>query len=127
MNENPMIQSSQFTMRVYAMAAGLYGTAVAMIIDALYSVFHILGAGSSAASSSTYFVIGLGFIILALSGSCIVPVNGTLAALFLLVAPVGLFFVLGWWALLCAPLLVLAAILAYLDHNRSERSYPAVD
>jgi hypothetical protein len=50
-----------------------------------------------------------------------------LAALFLLVAPVGLFFVLGWWGLLCAPLLVLAAILAHFDHNRSEQSYPAVD
>ena len=107
-------------MRTYAMAAGLYGTAVAIVIYALYSVFHVLWPVSSRSDSSFYFLLELGLIMLATAGSLVVAAHAPLGSLFLLLAVAGAFVILGWWALLTAPLWLLAAFLACLDFARSD-------
>jgi hypothetical protein len=116
-----MMQLRYFTTQVYAMAAGLYGTAVAIVIDALISVFHILGVPGNAVGSFSRFLLSLGFIILAVAGSCIVSASHRLASLLLVLATCGFFLVLGWWAVFAAPLLLLAAILAFFGDSRTLR------
>jgi hypothetical protein len=111
------MQFRHFTTQVYAMAAGLYGTAIAIVIDALISVFHILSVPGGAVDSFTHFLLGLGLIMLAAAGSYIVPASRHLASLLLVVAACGLFLVLGQWAILAAPLLLLAALLAYFGDS----------
>jgi hypothetical protein len=108
-----------FTTEVYAMAAGLYGTAVAIVIDALISVFHILGVPGNVVDSFSRFLLSLGFIILAVAGSCIVSASHRLASLLLVLATCGFFLVLGWWAVFAAPLLLLAALLAFFGDSRT--------
>jgi hypothetical protein len=115
-----MVQPAHSTMRTYAMAAGLYGTAVAIIIDALYSVFHVLWPVSSTSDSPIYFLLELGLIVLATAGSFVLAAQARLGAALLVLAVLGAFASLGWWALLIAPLWLLAAFLAYLDFARSE-------
>jgi hypothetical protein len=115
-----MIQPAHSSMRSYAMAAGLYGTAVAIIIDALYSVFHILWPVTSKSDSSMYFLLELVLIMLATAGSFVVAAHAPLGILLLVLAVLGTFGILGWWALLNAPLWLLAAFLACLDFSRSE-------
>jgi hypothetical protein len=114
-----MMQSRHFTIDVYATAAGLYGTAVAIVIDALISVFHILTVPGNAADSSSHFLLGLVVIIVAVAGSCIVSASHRLASLLLVLATGGFFLVLGRWALFATPLLLLAAVLAVFGENRS--------
>jgi hypothetical protein len=113
-----MMQLHHFTTQVYAMAAGLFGTAVAIVIDALISVFHILGVSGNAADSFSRFLLSLGFIILSLAGSYIVSASHRLAALLLVLATCGFFLVLGRWAVFAAPLLLLAALLAFFGDSR---------
>ena|SRR5215469_7575151 len=115
-----MVQSAHSSMRTYAMAAGLYGTAVAIIIDALYSVFHVLWPVTIASDSSIYFLFELGLIMLASAGSFVIAANAHLGAVLLVLAVLGAFSTLGWWALLIAPLWLLAAFLACLDFARPE-------
>jgi hypothetical protein len=101
------------------MAAGLYGTAIAMVIDALISVFHILGVPGNAVDSFSRFLLGLGFMIVAVAGSCIVSASHRLSALLLMLATCGFFLVLGRWAAFAAPLLLLAALLAFFGDSRT--------
>jgi hypothetical protein len=115
-----MMQPAHSTTRTYAMAAGLYGTAVAIIMDALYSVFHILWPVTSNSDSSIYFLFELGLIMLATAGSFVIAAHAHLGAVLLVLAVLGAFGILGWWALLIAPLWLLAAFLACLDFARSE-------
>ena len=115
-----MMQPPHSDTRTYAMAAGLYGTAVAIIIDALYSVFHVLWPISSKADSSTYFLLELVLIMLATAGSLVIAVHAPLGSGLLVLALLGALATLGWWALLIAPLWLLAAFLACLDFTRSK-------
>jgi hypothetical protein len=114
-----MIQLRYFTTQVYAMAAGLYGAVIAIVIDALISVFHILSVPGNAADSFSRFLLGLGFIILAVAGSCIISASHRLASLVLVLATCGFFLVLGPWAVFDAPLLLLAAFLAFFGDSRT--------
>jgi hypothetical protein len=122
-----MIQPAHSATRTYAMAAGLYGTAVAIIMDALYSVFHVLWPATSTSDSSLYFLLELGLIMLATAGSFVVAAHARLGAFALLLAVAGAFVILGWWALLIAPLWLLAAFLACLDFARSEGRLKSTD
>jgi hypothetical protein len=115
-----MIQPAHSTMRTYAMATGLYGTAVAIIIDTLYSVFHVLWPVTSKSDSSIYFLLELVLVVLATAGSFVMAAHAHLGAFLVVLAVLGAFVILGWWALLIAPLWLLAAFLACLDFARSE-------
>jgi hypothetical protein len=109
------------------MAAGLYGTAVAIIIDALYSVFHVLWPVTSKSDSPMYFLLELVLIMLATAGSFVVAAHAPLGSFLLVLAVLGAFGTLGWWALLIAPLWLLAAFLACLDFAISEGRLRSTD
>jgi hypothetical protein len=116
-----MVPPTQFTPRICAVIAGLFGTAVSIVVYALYSIFLVLGPVTSRTDSSVAFVLELGLILLAAAGSCLILVKAPLGAVFLVASELGSFYVLGWLALLTAPLWLLAAFLPYFDHYRLEQ------
>jgi hypothetical protein len=96
-------------------------------VYALYSIFLVLGPVTSQTDSSATFALELGIILLAAVGSCLILVKAPLGAVFLVAAELGSFFVMGWLALLTAPLWLLATFLPWFDRDRSEQpdSWPA--
>jgi hypothetical protein len=116
-----MVQPTQFTPRICAVVAGLFGIAVSIVVYALNSIFLVLGPVTSRTDSSFTFALELALILLAAVGSCLILVKPPLGAMFLVAAELGSFYVLGWLALLTAPLWLLAAFLPHFDHDQLEQ------
>jgi hypothetical protein len=116
-----MVPPTQFSPRICALIAGIFGIAVSIVIFALYSIFLVLGPVTSQTDSTITFALELGIILLAAVGSCLILVKAPLGAVFLVVAVLGSILVMGWLALLTAPLWLLAAFLPRFDRGRSEQ------
>jgi hypothetical protein len=107
----------RFTFRTIAMIVGLIGTLIALIIDVLYSLVHVLGKVSGFTNDTSHFFWGLFVVLVALGGSFLAPVLPILAAIMLLGAGIGFFFVVGWWAVIASPFLFVAAILTFSNRR----------
>jgi hypothetical protein len=107
----------RLTMRTIAMIVGLVGTAVALVINILYSLAHVLGRVSGITDDSSHFFFGLLAVLVALGGSFLTVFTPLLAAAMLLAAGIGFFFVVGWWALIASPFLFVAALLAFSNRR----------
>jgi hypothetical protein len=103
----------RFTLRTIAMIVGLIGVVVALIIDILYSLIHVLGRVAGITNDSSHFFYGLLVVLIGLGGSFLAPIVPLLAAVMLLGAGIGFFFVVGWWAFLASPFLIVAALLTF--------------
>jgi hypothetical protein len=112
-----------FTMRTLALIIGLLGVVIAIIINLLYSSFHVLGRVSGVANDQTHFFWGLFVILIGLVGSLFAPFIPTAAVVLLVVAAIAFFFIAGWWALLASPFLLIAALLAYRYSRVQQRAY----
>ncbi len=104
---------ARFTMRTIAMIVGLIGVVIALIVNILYSLIHVLGRVAGITNDSTHFFYGLLVVLVALCGSFLAPVLPILAEIMLVAAGIGFFFVVGWWAFLASPFLIVAAILTF--------------
>ena len=102
---------ARFTMRTIAMIVGLIGTVLALIIDILYSLVHVLGKVAGMANDSTHFFYGLIVVLVALGGSFLTVISPIIAAIMLLGAGIAFFFIVGWWAIIASVFLFVAALL----------------
>jgi hypothetical protein len=105
-------------LRLLAMATGITGAVLGFVINMLYSLFHVLGRIAGITADSSHFFIGTGLAILAGLGAILLGIP-ELAAALMLIAGVGFFFVMGWWAIIPAIFLFPAALFAYA--SRSQR------
>jgi hypothetical protein len=107
--------------RLGALILGLIGSVIAFLIDILYSAAHRAAAalGDSALDRSHFF-IGLLLVLVGVVGSFIAIGAPTYATVLLLVAGIGLFFVIKGFAIFSIPFFLLAAILAYVDRSSSK-------
>jgi hypothetical protein len=108
---------ARFTMRTIALIVGLVGTVLALIIDILYSLVHVLGRIAGITADSGHFFYGILVVLGALAGSLLAPINATLAAVLLLAAGIGFFFVVGWWAIIASVFLFVAAALTFSNRR----------
>ena len=108
---------ARFTFRTIAMIVGLIGTALALIIDILYSLVHVLGRVAGFTNDTYHFFWGLLVVLVALGGSFLAPVVPILSAIMLLAAGIGFFFVVGWWAVIASPFLIVAAVLTFSNRR----------
>ena len=104
---------ARFSMRVIAMIVGLIGAALALAIVLLYSVFHVLAEVSGMAHDTVHLFWGLFLVLLAAVGAFLATPLPIASAIMLFVAGVGLFFVVGWWAVIAAPFLLVAAAMTF--------------
>ena len=103
----------RFTFRTIALIVGLIGTVLAFIVDILYSLVHVLGRVAGFTNDTSHFFWGLLVVLVALGGSFLAPVVPILSAIMLLAAGIGFFFVVGWWAVIASPFLIVAAVLTF--------------
>lgn len=104
-------QLARFSMRTVAMIVGLVGTVLALIVNVMYSLLHTLGRVTGVTADTGHFFWGLFVVLLGLSGSLLAPILPIVSCILLAVAGVALFFVVGWWALIASPFLLVAAAL----------------
>lgn len=107
----------RFTFRTIAMIVGLIGTVLAFIIDILYSLAHVLGRVAGFTNDTSHFFWGLLVVLGALAGSLLAPIFAIGAAVLLLAAGIGFFFVVGWWAVIASVFLFVAALLTFSNRR----------
>jgi hypothetical protein len=112
----------RFTFRSIALIIGLVGTVLAFIVNLLYSLFHVLGRVSGISADPSHFWWGLLCCLLALVGSFLAPIIPLAAAVLLLGTGIWFFFIVGWWAVIASPFLIVAAILTF--SNRPVKGVP---
>jgi hypothetical protein len=103
---------------VMAMAIGLVGAVIGFVVSALYSLAHLLGRISGITADRSHFFIGIGLTIVAVIGALCMAGAPEVGALLLVLATIGFFFILGWWAIIPAIFLLSAAALGIV--NRAE-------
>ena len=110
----------RFTTRVLAMLIGIFGVIIAFIINILYSTFHVLGRVAGITNDQSHFFYGLLVILIGFIGSLLVLFFPIVGAVLLAISGIAFFFIVGWWALLASPFLLVAAFMAY-NHSRAKQ------
>ena len=111
-------RAGRFAMRTIALIVGLVAAFVALVINILYSLLHLLArATGQPAADGAHFLYGLLVVLLGAVGAFLAPVLPPLAAVLLVVAAVALFFVAGWWALIVSPFFLVAALLTFSNRR----------
>ncbi|MGO8950180.1 MAG: hypothetical protein ACLQUY_21490 [Ktedonobacterales bacterium] len=110
--------------RPVATAVGLVGAVLGFVVSTFYSLMHILGRISGITADHGHFFGGLGLTIVAIIGSFLVLAMPEAGALVLVLATIGFFFIMGWWAFIPAVFLLTAAGLAFLDRRRAPEEQP---
>jgi len=95
------------------MLIGIFGVIIAFIINILYSTFHVLGRVAGITNDQSHFFYGLLVILIGFIGSLLVLFFPIVGAVLLAISGIAFFFIVGWWALLASPFLLVAAVLAY--------------
>jgi hypothetical protein len=106
---------------VMAMAIGLVGAVIGFVVNALYSFAHVLGRISGITANQSHFFIGTGLAIVAVIGSLCVAGAPEVGAILLVLATIGFFFIVGWWAVIPAIFLLTAAAIAFMRREEYHR------
>lgn len=109
--DNQRSNLARFSLRSIALIVGLVGSFLALIVNLLYGVFHLLGRVAGITSDSAHFFLGVLVVLIGVSGSLMAPVFPMLGGIALAIAGVVFFFAVGWWALLVSPFFFVAALL----------------
>jgi hypothetical protein len=109
--------------RTVSMAVGLVGSVIGWVVVALYSLVHVLVRIAGVTADRSHFFIGTGLSILAVIGSILVVGSPEVGAVLLIAATIGLFFIIGWWAIIPAIFLVGAAVIAFMSRRAEGQRY----
>src|SRR5579884_2075224 len=112
--------------RIVAFILGLIASAIALAVDVLYSTVHrISGVLGSSSIHQTHGFIGFLLVLVGVVGSILALFAPLPAAVLLLAAGIGMFFVVKGYALFSIVFFVLAAVLAFAE--RPSRRVPPPD
>ena len=109
---------ARFAGRTIALVVGIIGTILALVVDILYSLAHVLGEVTGITRNTGHFFYGLLVVLGGLAGSLLAPISPLVAALLLAAAGIGFFFVVGWWAIFASIFLLVAALLTFGNRRR---------
>lgn len=109
--------AARLTFRTIATIVGLIGSVIALIIATLYTVTHALGKVAGVSNDSSHLGWGLLVILIGAVGAFLAPLVPILAAIMLFAAGVAFFFIVGWWALIASPFLIVAALLTFSNRR----------
>jgi len=106
-------------MRTFAMISGIVASVVAVIVDFLYSFFHVLGRVSGITNDPSHFWWGLFVTLIGFVGALLTFRSPMLAAVLMLIAGVAFFWIVGWWAIFASVFFFIGAALAFIDGRRA--------
>lgn len=114
-----------FIYRFFTFLLGILGAAAALGINIFYSVSTRFQNVVGTQPDPPHGWLGLGCAILAFMGAVLLLFRMSIpaGALMLIIAGIGFFFVVNWWAWLASPAMFLAAFFGlyqYLVHRRAE-------
>lgn len=115
---------ARFSFRSIALIVGVIGTILAFFVDVLYTLAHVLGRISGISSDPVHFWYGLLVVAAGLVGSLIAPLWPVPSAVLLAAGGIGFYFVVGAWAFIASPFLLVAATIAIM--NRRVASPPTM-
>lgn len=119
----------QFVYRFFVFLLGIVGAAAALGINVFFSVSTRFQSLVGFHPDASHGWLGLGCVVLAFIGACLLLLRITIpaGALLLIIAGIGFFFVVNWWAALASPQMFLAAFFAiyYYVNERQMRSLEA--
>lgn len=107
----------KFAGRTLAMVLGLLGAFVSLVVNLAYSGVNHLVDFSNGTSTQTHGGWGFILFIVGLIGALIPIAFPEVAAVLMLIAAIGMFFVVKGWAVIGSIFLILGAILAFLDRK----------
>ena len=109
----------RLTMRTIGMLIGIFASIVALLVDSLYSFFHVLGRVSGITDDASHFWWGLLVTLIGFAGSLLAISSPVLAAILMLAASVALFWIVGWWAIFASVFFFTGAALTFLDRGNA--------
>src|SRR5215467_3248179 len=78
---------------VMAMAIGLVGAVIAFVVNAMYSLAHVLGRMTGITADRSHFFIGTGLTIVAVIGALCMAGAPEVGAVLLVLATIGFFLI----------------------------------
>lgn len=104
----------QFVYRFFAFLLGMAGAAAALGINVFYSTSTRFQSLVGFHPDASHGWLGLGCVVLAFIGACLLLFRLTIpaGALLLVIAGIAFFFVVNWWAWLASPQMFMAAFFA---------------
>ncbi len=107
----------RFSLRTIGMIIGLVGAVLGLIVQLLYSTFHVLGRVAGVAADSSHFFGGIFLLLIGTVGAFMAPVLPIVSSVLLVIAGIGFFFAVGWWALIVSPFFLVAAVLVFSNQR----------
>ncbi len=107
----------RLSLRILAVFEGLVGALVGFAISITASILRVIGGAVGISTDQAHFFLAIALSLLAFVGALLAIGPGLVAAICLLVAGVGFFFVAGWWGIIPALFLLPAAWLAYISRT----------
>lgn len=108
-------------LRVVAFIIGIIGFVDGVIANFIVSAYRDVARLVGVATVPSHGVIGFILCVVGLIGAFLALRQPYLAAILLIIAAVGFFFVARWWALLASPQFIVSAVLAIMDRSESPR------
>lgn len=110
----------KFAGRTLAMVVGVVGALVALLVTITTVVAkHVGDIVNPASTGTSHGFIGFLCFIVGLIGALIAIPFPSAAALLMVIAGLAMIYVAGGWAIIGAPLLIIGAILAFLDRKKA--------
>jgi hypothetical protein len=107
----------QMALRFLSTIIGVIGAVVALIVSLSSTILHAIGV-----TDQSHGVVGFLLFLVALVGAFLAIPFPASAGVLMLLAGLGYIYVVGWGALIASPLLILAAIIAYRDRSKQQKS-----
>ncbi|HEX8995150.1 MAG TPA: hypothetical protein VF812_03880 [Ktedonobacterales bacterium] len=108
----------KLALRTVGMVIGLLAAALMLIVDILYSLAHTLSRMAGYSADTTHFFIGLVVTLVGLVGAFLADPLPTASVVFMLIAAVGFFFLVGAWAIIPAIFFAIAILIVFFDRSR---------
>lgn len=108
---NDVKEAAKITFRIIATVIGFIGVLIAVITDILYAT------GSAIFGGHSHPWYGMLVVLVAFIGAVLALFRPAVAALVMAVAAIAFFFVVGGWAAFASVVLLIAALVAFLDRG----------
>lgn len=112
----------KLALRTVGMILGLLASALVLIIDILYSLTNTLVKASGHTGVDSHFFIGLLVTLIGVVGAFLADPLPTASVVLMLIAAIGFFFLVGFWAIIPAIVFLIAIVIVYLDRGRRAKA-----
>jgi hypothetical protein len=106
-------------LRVVAAIVGAIGAIILIIVNAIISGTHFAGKLLGHSGPQSHGVIGIVTFLVGAVGVFTTLLNPKWGAAMMAVAGLGFIYVAGWFSLFATPILLIAALIAYLDRPKT--------